>query len=357
MEGVLQWYNNRDIAACGNMDGGALPVAVTVGIIANPAAGKDIRRLVSEATVVTAPEKVALLRRALVGIGAAGVDRVLYLRDAMHLVDQALAGLSPIRRPNFTAEPLELPLRRSPDDTRRAARAMRDAGVAALLVLGGDGTSRLVAPEIGDLPLLPMSTGTNNAFPLWAEATAAGLALGVVARGLTPEALVRRKRIAFAREGAPEEWGLVDAVVLRPSYHGTQAVWDPDDVEQIVVTQATPGTVGWSAVIAALEPLSITDPQGARAFCSPTAARRAVAAIGPGLVEQVGVTSFERLPLGVIVPVGPGPRSVALDGEPIARLLDGEQAQLCVLQDGPVVIEIATALALAASRGAFTLGG
>lgn len=329
-------------------------MAVTVGIIANPAAGKDIRRLVSEATIVTAPEKVALLRRAIIGIGAAGIDHILYLRDAMHLVDQALDTLSPVRRPRLHAEPLDLALGHSPDDTRRAARAMRERGVQALLVLGGDGTSRLVAPEIGDLPLLPVSTGTNNAFPHWSEATVAGMALGVAARGLAPEALVRRKRISLERPGMQAEWALVDAVVLRPSYHGTQAVWDPDDVEEIIVTQGIPGTVGWSAVIAALEPLSVSEPNGAVAFCDPLAARRAVAAIGPGLVEEVGVTEVRRLPLGAPVAIGPGPRTVALDGEPVARLAPGERAQLRVLADGPVVIEISAALAAAAARGAFS---
>ncbi len=329
--------------------------STAVGIIANPAAGKDVRRLVSEATVVTAPEKVALLRRALVGIGAAGVDTVLYLRDAMHLVDRALQGFSPARRPDFAAMPLDLPLRGSPEDTRRAARALREAGVAALFVLGGDGTSRLVAQEIGDLPLLALSTGTNNAFPHWAEATAAGLAVGVAARGLVPQALTRRKRISFERQGLPPDWGLVDAVVLRESYRGTTAVWTPDDVAEIVVTQAVPGSVGWSAVIAAQAPLSVSQAAGARALCHPDAEQRTIAAIAPGLVLEIGVTRLERLALGEPVQVGPGPLTVALDGEPAARLASGERAVLRVLGDGPTVIEIGPALAAAAAKGAFLL--
>ncbi len=328
-------------------------MSCTVGIIANPSAGKDIRRLVSEATVVTAPEKVALLRRALVGIGAAGVDRVLYLRDAMQLVDQALQGVSPVRRPRIAAEPLQLALHRTPEDTSRAAREMRDAGASALLVLGGDGTSRLVATEIGDLPMLALSTGTNNAFPQWADATAAGLALGVVARGFAPEALSRRKRLAVEYDDQGPQWALVDAVVLGASYHGTQAVWTADDVEQIVASQATPGTVGWSAVIAADSPLAVEEPFGAHAVCSPRARRRVVAAIGPGLIEEVGLVSMERLTLGEAVAVGPGPKTIALDGEPLVRLAAGKRAAIRVLSDGPVVVDIASALRSAAARGVF----
>ena len=52
-----------------------------VGIIANPASGKDIRRLVAHATVCDNMEKVNLLRRILLGLQAAGVDRVLIMPD------------------------------------------------------------------------------------------------------------------------------------------------------------------------------------------------------------------------------------------------------------------------------------
>ena len=46
-----------------------------VGIIANPASGKDIRRLVAHATTIDNQGKVSIVRCALVGLGAAGVDR------------------------------------------------------------------------------------------------------------------------------------------------------------------------------------------------------------------------------------------------------------------------------------------
>ncbi len=46
------------------------------------------------------------------------------------------------------------------------------------MVLGGDGTNRLVAKKIGNIPLVPISTGTNNAFPINIDPTVAGLAAG-----------------------------------------------------------------------------------------------------------------------------------------------------------------------------------
>lgn len=327
---------------------------VRVGIIANPAAGKDVRRLVSEATIVTAPEKVALLRRVLAGIDATPVDEVLYLRDSMQLVDQALAALPQQRRPAFRLTPLNLPLRHSPDDTRAAAALLARAGVQAALALGGDGTSRLVAAEIGDMPMLPVSTGTNNAFPHWTEATAAGLALGFVAAGFAAAAVQRRKRIELRVGGVLKTIALVDAVVLRPGSSAVLAVWDPDDVEEVVVTQALPETVGWSAAVGAAMPLDPLAPHGGYLRLDPAANRRLRAAIAPGLIAELGVADLRPLEYGQTVEVS-GPRAIALDGEPLWRVAAGETASLAVEPAGPRVIAIARALELAAREGCYWL--
>lgn len=45
------------------------------GIIANPASGKDIRRLVAHATVFDNQEKVNLIRRILLGFKRQGLKR------------------------------------------------------------------------------------------------------------------------------------------------------------------------------------------------------------------------------------------------------------------------------------------
>jgi predicted polyphosphate/ATP-dependent NAD kinase len=327
---------------------------VRVGIIANPAAGKDVRRLVSEATIVTAPEKVALLRRVLAGIDATPVAEVLYLRDSMHLVDQALAALPQQRRPGFRLTALDLPLRHGPEDTRAAAALMASAGVQAVLVLGGDGTSRLVAAEIGDVPMLPVSTGTNNAFPHWTEATAAGLALGFVAAGHAGAAVQRRKRIELREGGSLSAIALVDAVVLRPGSSAILAVWDPDDVEEVVVAQALPETVGWSAAVGAAMPFDTLAPHGGYLRLDPAADRRLQAAIAPGLIAELGVAQMRPLAFGEPVQVF-GPRAIALDGEPLWRLPPGKTASLAVVPQGPRVIEIARALELAAREGAYWL--
>jgi predicted polyphosphate/ATP-dependent NAD kinase len=52
-----------------------------VGIIANPASGRDIRRLVAYGTVFDNNEKTAIVRRVLLGLEAVGITRVAYLPE------------------------------------------------------------------------------------------------------------------------------------------------------------------------------------------------------------------------------------------------------------------------------------
>ena len=53
----------------------------TVGIIPNPASGKDIRRLVALGLTVDNNEKVNIVRRVLLGLQSAGVDEVVIMPD------------------------------------------------------------------------------------------------------------------------------------------------------------------------------------------------------------------------------------------------------------------------------------
>ena len=62
----------------------------TAAIMANPASGKDIRRLVAHGSVFDNQEKVRMVRRILVGLAAAGVRDVLYMPEGYGIVPRAL---------------------------------------------------------------------------------------------------------------------------------------------------------------------------------------------------------------------------------------------------------------------------
>ena len=64
-----------------------------VGIIANPAAGKDIRRLVAQGRFVSNQEKVNIIKRILGGLDAVGVERVVIMPDSAMLGRGATEGM------------------------------------------------------------------------------------------------------------------------------------------------------------------------------------------------------------------------------------------------------------------------
>src|SRR5512135_1088447 len=152
----------------------------SVGIIANPASGKDIRRLVAHASVFDNNEKVNILQRVLLALDAAGVEQALMMPDYYGIGERALDGLKLSR---VRAGILEMPLTSTDQDSTTAAGRLCEMNAGSIVVLGGDGTNRVVAKGCGDVPIISISTGTNNVFPLMVESTVAGLAAGLVAMG------------------------------------------------------------------------------------------------------------------------------------------------------------------------------
>ena len=189
-----------------------------VGIIANPAASKDIRRLVAQGRVIPDWEKVNIVRRALLGLQAVGIDDVIAMPDSSHLCQRARddsqlsLGLSVLDMPTYHTE----------GDTIRAAAAMEAQGVSCLITLGGDGTNRAVACGTCALPIVPISTGTNNVLPQMVEGTLAGLAAGLVAGGQLPADWVSiyGKTLAVFVDDEYRDMALVDVAFSREKVCG-----------------------------------------------------------------------------------------------------------------------------------------
>ena len=53
----------------------------SIGVIANPASGKDIRRLVSYATTIDNNEKVNICKRIVLAAQGMGIDEVFFMPD------------------------------------------------------------------------------------------------------------------------------------------------------------------------------------------------------------------------------------------------------------------------------------
>lgn len=317
-----------------------------IGLIANPAAGKDIRRLVARASVFDNAEKRRILQRVVLGALATGAGEFLYMPDAEALVAGAAAGLPAEAR----LRPVDVPHTASALDTARAAAAMRAAGCAVLVTLGGDGTNRAVARGWLDAPLVAVSTGTNNVFPSMVEGTVAGAAAGLIAGGAVPlgEVAAQSKRVHIAVEGEADDLALVDAALVEGTFVGARALWEPERLRLVVLTRAEPAAIGLSALGGLLAPLDADEDAGlALTLGSNGAVVRAP--LAPGLYQDVAVAAVERLALGEPVTVE-GPGILALDGERERVLRPGQRAVLRVLRDGPWLVDVRRTLWTAARR-------
>jgi hypothetical protein len=334
------------------------PGAVTVGVVANPASGRDIRRLVSGASVFDNAEKGNMVHRLMCGLGATGVDRVLMMPAGFGVGETLLRRLHArsgevARQPLPELELLDQRLTHTAEDSAEAVRRMVVRGVRAIVVVGGDGTHRVVAKHAGEIPLCTLSTGTNNAFPELREATVAGIATGLVATGLVTGAR-REKMLCVARNGEPRaECALVDAALVAEPFVGSRAVWRVGEVSELFVAFARPDAVGLSAIAGQLEPVERDAPYGLRVrLADPERAPIVLRVpIAPGLVVRVGVAHHERMEPGRRYGLERVYGSLALDGERELELTPEDEIAL-TLEEGPVRIDVGWVMAQAARRGA-----
>ena len=344
-----------------------------VGIIANPAASKDIRRLVAQGRVIPDWEKVNIVRRALLGLQAVGITDVLAMPDSSHLCERARDDSQLSLRLSL----LEMPAYHTEGDTVRAAHLMEQEGVSCLITLGGDGTNRAVACGTRSIPILPISTGTNNIFPQMVEGTLAGLAAGLVAAGrVAPEwVTVSSKTLAVFVDGIYRDLALVDVALSRERYVATRAIWDLGTLYEVFLTRAEPAGIGLSSVGARLSPLSMTDPGGLRYVLAehidstgegePSGVGRempdspgsraevVIAPVAPGMVSVVPIAHWERLREGEKVTVERRHSSIALDGERAFTVTPDQLVEISVQRNGPPVVMVEKALQIAAELGLF----
>jgi len=323
-----------------------------VGLIANPASGKDIRRLVSAASVFDNQEKRNIIRRAILGALAAGVDEFCFMPDTHQIVKSAAEGLE--GRTHFG--PVESPETASALDTTRAAQRMRESGCMAVVTLGGDGTNRAAAKGWRDVPLVAVSTGTNNVFPRMVEGTVAGAAAGLVAAGRIALSQVARqaKTLTIQVEDEPDDLALIDVALLDEEFTGAKAIWDPLRLRVVVLTRAEPAAVGLSALGGLLHPIS-DGTDGGLLIVNGEGGVTVTAPVAPGLYAPVPVASHRTILPGESV-VLEGPGVLALDGERERRLKAGQRAAVSVERDGPWLIDTEKALAVAACRGLYQQG-
>lgn len=310
----------------------------TVGIIANPASGKDIRRLVAHASVFDNNEKINILQRILLALDAIGVERVSIMPDYYGLGERAL---DDIHLSSLSAEILDMPMTSSDLDSTVAAEHLCAMNVGSIIVLGGDGTNRVAAKGCGDVPLVPVSTGTNNVFPVMVEGTIAGMAAGLIAIGLVDVNAVvyRAKRLDVYLDDQLVDMALIDVVTSTDLFIGTRAIWHPSHVREIILSQAEPGRIGLSAVGGCLRTIRARDPHGM--FLSVgSGGEEILAPMGPGLVTRVPIRGHHVLEIGEDVQLDPETGTIALDGERQIEIFANQSIRVRLTDQGPRVVDI-----------------
>jgi hypothetical protein len=311
----------------------------TVGIIANPASGKDIRRIVAQGWVVSNQEKIAIVRRLLRGLEAGGVERAIFMPESLGI---GYAAVEALGSTTIKVEILPMDVQANQEDSTRAAARMAALEVGCLVTLGGDGTNRAVFKGCGGrLPILPISTGTNNVFPEFQEGTTAGLAAAMVATGaVTREAACwRSKVLRLLRHGEPVDLALVDLAVATDGIIGSRAIWEVNRLSELFLTRAQPWSIGLSAIGGMVHPLDAHTPSGLHLVFG-DGGQPVQAPIGPGLFATLPVRRVQTLAPDQRIPLQLD-RQVALafDGERDITAGPGDNLEVVLSTDGPWVID------------------
>lgn len=336
-----------------------------VGIIANPAASKDIRRLVAQGRVIPDWEKVNTIRRVLLGLQSTGIERVVAMPDASHLCRRSADDT----QVSLELELLDMPAFYHEGDTLRAAALMQELGVQCLVTLGGDGTNRAAAAGSVEMPMVAISTGTNNVFPTMVEGTLAGLAAGLVAqRRVELETVsVPSKTLRIYVDGEFKDMALVDVAFSQERFVAARAIWDLSTLYEVFLTRAEPSSIGLAAVGAALRPVSLPDDLGLRYtlaaangesenLASNKGEFRVVSPIAPGVMQEVVIADWQELALGRRLELDRRHATVALDGERSFSVTPEQLVEIELNRDGPRVVSVEATLRAAAEKGLFRRG-
>lgn len=346
----------------------------SVGLIANPGASHDLRRLTSLARTIGVHERANAVARLLGGLIAGGVDTIWYMPEPAGVVEQAVEFLAAANgRADHASRPVLRPALDQPATdaagTARAAAAMARAGIACLITHGGDGTHRAAVSGWPEAVILPLPGGTNNAFALPIEPTAAGLAAGLfAAHPARHRGHVRRAPRLEVRAGAPngaDQIALVDVALLSGASVGARAIWDPGLLLEAVVARSDPTLTGLAGAAGMVSPLAAgcgSTPAGGPPLAVHlrfgNGGRTVQVPLGPGRLVPIGVVSSRPARAGELIELGRGDgpgadgwRTIAFDGEREVVLAPGERAEVRLVPEGPFVLDAAALLRAAAEAG------
>ena len=217
--------------------------------------GRDVRRVAARASTSAHHEKQQQVTRLVLAALENGVERIFLAQEPFRINERAVENLAQ----RDQVEILSFALTHAAGATETMIDLMWAAGCRSFIVLGGDGTNRIVSRRYPDCALMPLSTGTNNVFPIMIEASLAGAAAGLIASAQVPKEVItsRCKRIhiqAVENQTQIHDIALIDAVVLHNDSLGSLLPFQGDRLGTLLLTRAEPASVGLSPIGGYLRP-------------------------------------------------------------------------------------------------------
>lgn len=276
-----------------------------IGIVVNPMAGKDVRRIIGYASVVDAVEKVEVLRRILSGLMFFEVEEIFFMPDPDNYYCRVMDSLHKrdCERLGKRVKALDFQPRGEAVDSTRAGQLMNELEVACIITLGGDGTCKAVASGCGNTPMLPVSTGTNNVFPYRIDGTIAGLVAGAYARNYrNSEKMIRKANIFNVYvNGTLLNHALVDVVLYNEPFISARAMWEPEKVLFVAISGPINEPVIGMSSIAQIARGGVSDNSSGFA-CTIDPGRsfmKIISPIAPGLMSEVHISKTELIKAGI----------------------------------------------------------
>jgi len=149
----------------------------------------------------------------------------------------------------ISIEELDFTPAAQPEDTIKAVELMKEMEIGCLIVLGGDGTCRLVAKTDLEIPIIPVSTGTNNSYPQFYEGTTVGIAAAYISKnGMGDKLVTKDKRIEIFLNNKFTDIALIDAMLTNIPYLGSRYVSIVAEMEELIVCRCSAELIGFSSI-------------------------------------------------------------------------------------------------------------
>jgi predicted polyphosphate/ATP-dependent NAD kinase len=310
-----------------------------VGIILNPMAGRDIRRIAADAEFVSSYFKINVTKRFILGLDSVGVDEVVLMPDVYGLAEEVVEELE--KKVSLRIELIKMDSKGTVEDTVQAAKLMKASGVNLIAGFGGDGTLRAIFKGAGVTPLLGIPLGTNNVLSRSSyEPSVLGVLVGFVAKGFIPlhKTVIPMKVVKLYADGRLADIALIDMAFIPESFIGARAIWRVEAIKYIIYSKCEPTDVGLTSIGGNVRPITLKDDKGLLIELG-QGYLRIPAVIALGLIEKVPVKSFKIINVNERIEIPRGRYAVAFDGERELTVTDDVELYVEVSREGPLLVD------------------